>query len=87
MIFVVICFAAAAEWKYPENGGHWDEMCKDQMHGSPIDLDYTYKNFYFHELARNNTLMLTGLDKSKTNNNFQGLWLTTLEFAHENRYF
>jgi len=43
----LIGLAAAGEWSYPEDGGHWDANCVAQAAGSPINLDYTYRNFHF----------------------------------------
>ena len=51
--FSALCgLAAAAGWEYPENQatGSWGADCTDQKFGSPIDLDYTYRNFNFKHL-------------------------------------
>ena len=64
----VLCgLAAGASWEYPEVGGTWGDSCTDQARGSPIDLDYTYKNFnfgYLHTDSIDNDLFkLTGYDQ------------------------
>merc|ERR1712037_17527 len=51
LLATVASSALAAGWSYPETfspgGSSWGPDCTDQMRGSPIDFDYTYRNFHF----------------------------------------
>lgn len=60
-IYLVICAAAAADWSYPEDT-HWGPSCHNQDFGSPIDLDYTSRNFWFSPLFPENQLNFTGYE-------------------------
>merc|ERR1712019_17714 len=61
---VLFASAFAAEWSYPEQGGHWGDTCKDQKAGSPIDFDCTYRNFNvkYLDYENNEFFKFTGWD-------------------------
>ncbi|CAG5082134.1 Oidioi.mRNA.OKI2018_I69.PAR.g10039.t1.cds [Oikopleura dioica] len=65
LLATVTASALAASWEYPEtfgvDGSSWGDECTDQVRGSPIDLDYTYRNFHFMDCAEN--WNMTGYDQ------------------------